>query len=227
VDGLRFLCPGCHQNGVARVKDRAEPLRQHVMGHVGEAAEKAGVVPACLLNERLDARPRSERGARLVEADVPVGPQPQQLKVHSAARPEILLICPAGGGDIPRASVGPMDVFRRDVDPAGEFPADDLTVRLRMAGFQSHVFVQQKTLDPAEVQHAAFVPQHQFVVDREGRGSRSQPQDRIGFALQECLDGVRRQGGDLLAARKDHDFHGAPPFMNCLPRVPGQDLRLS
>ena len=61
VDGLRLRAPVASSIDVAGVQDGAQPLGHHVVGHLVEAVEEAGVVPAGLLDQRLDPGPGRQR----------------------------------------------------------------------------------------------------------------------------------------------------------------------
>ena len=61
-DGAGFFRAERQQQILPRFHDRADAHRDAVMRHGGFAPEKPGVIFARLLRERLDARPRGERG---------------------------------------------------------------------------------------------------------------------------------------------------------------------
>jgi hypothetical protein len=92
---------------VAGLEDGADTLRDDVTWDLVGRAEKAGVVGAGLLGQRLEAGARGQRRPRLVEADVPLGTDDQQLQVDTAGGPDGLLVGGAGGRQVVGVHVGP------------------------------------------------------------------------------------------------------------------------
>ena len=108
------------QHQVAGVDDRRQPLRHDVARDVVGMVEEAGVVGTCRGGQRLDARPRPQRRAGLVEADVTVGADAEQLHVDTAELGEQRLVPRTGVGQIVGVHIGAVDVVSREVDVVDE-----------------------------------------------------------------------------------------------------------
>src|SRR5699024_9539526 len=73
-----FAFAAREEHDVARLHDRAQPLRDAVLGHLGKVTvEEAGVIEPGLGRERLDPGARGEGGAGFVESNVPIGATPR------------------------------------------------------------------------------------------------------------------------------------------------------
>ena len=65
----------------------------------------------------------------------------------------------------------------------------------------------------------ARTPAGQLVVHTERARAGGQPEDRLGLATHQPLDGVGRQGGGLAGARADDDLHQRSPRRRPCPRA--------
>ena len=76
-----LFSPCATSTSVVASEDGAETLGEAVGRHLVGGVEEPGVVGPGLRGQGLDPGPRGERGRRLVEADVPVGADPEDLQV--------------------------------------------------------------------------------------------------------------------------------------------------
>jgi hypothetical protein len=121
---------------------------------VDVVVEEAGVVTPRLGGQRLDAGPRGEGRAGLVEGDVTVRADAEDLQVDAAGIGDGLLVGTAGGLEVRRESVEALDAGRVDVDLGDEVPLDDVPVPLGMVLRESDVLVEQEGSGASEGQVA-------------------------------------------------------------------------
>ena len=100
-----------------------------------------------------------------------------------------------------------MDPPRIDVDAARELALDHGAVRLGVIDRQPDVFVEQERRGGGERHPSVAVAPDQLVVHGKWGTARGEAEYGSGVTAQERLDGVGNDAGDVLAGRRDDDFH--------------------
>ena len=191
-------------------QDGADALGDDVVRDLVEATEEPGVVLPGLLGQRLDPGTGGERGAGLVEADVPVGADAEQLEVDAAGFGQRTVVGQAGGRDVLSGAVGAHERGVGQAERLDDLAEDHRAVRLGVAGRQPDVLVE--LADPGRetsTSRGAHLGCEGLVDGQRGR-SCGHAQERVGLASQQ----VGHCFGDELAAgggvRNDDNFHEDP-----------------
>lgn len=89
----------------------------------------------------------------------------------------------------------------------GQVSADDVAIKLRVAGVKPNVLVQQECPCRGERERLLPVAADQLPVERLHRRTCRQTQDRRGSGIEERLDEIGGRGGHLFGVRGDDDLH--------------------
>lgn len=147
----RLPLPSYDNDDLTRVQDGAHADRQRHARHSGDVVpEEACVREDRVVCERLDARAAHQRGAGLVERDVPVLSDASQEELDSADGLDRRLVPRAFGYEIWRVSVENVDLRRGDVDMREELAEHEGMVGLRVVLRQPDIFVHVKGDDMFE-----------------------------------------------------------------------------
>ena len=184
-----------HEHHPAGLEDRPHAHRDRAPGRALLAPEVAGGVAPGERVEGHHAGPRAARAARLVEADVPGAPDPEDLEVYAARGPDGVLVPAAvriesGGGDSP---VGHVGARRRDVDMVEQVRLHEAPVAARVGRLDGVVLVEVEGHHVREAEPLLAVHPDELGVESERRGAGRQAQD------SRALRGLPRadKGGDV------------------------------
>src|SRR5215218_6204232 len=118
---------------MAALHDGADALGQAVLRDgVDITAEESSVVSASLAGQRLDTSSGGQRGAGLVERDMPVRADSQDLEIDTAGVGYGLLVRLTCTDQVRGQSVRSEDMRRIDIDLVDELTSDDVPIALRM-----------------------------------------------------------------------------------------------
>jgi len=131
------------------------------------AAEKARVVFAGAGGEGFDAGAGGEGGCWFVESDMPVGANPEKLKIDSASALNFFLVFTAVLFGIRAHSIGDVDVCGMDVHMLEKVPVHEGVVGLRMLRADPDVFIEVETRDARPVE----VSVDKFAIEGQGCGA--------------------------------------------------------
>jgi len=187
--------------------DRPQAHGDDVVGHLVHAAEQGGIVAARLLGQRLDPRPRGQRGRELVEAEMAVRPDTEDLDVDAAGGVDPLLVARAAGRDVRGQPVRDVHPVCADVDVAKKVLAHIAVVGAGVGGVETGILVEVEGRHLAEIQPLRSVHFDEDPVHLERRLSRGEAEDGVRLFPDE---GRRDFGGDearLAAVGLDDDFH--------------------
>ena len=180
-------------------------------GHLLDVAvEEPRVVHPGLLGQRLDAGTRGERGARLVEADVPVRADPEQLEVDAAGLGQRPVVRLAGGEDVLGGAVGAHERVLAQPERLDDLAQHHRTVGLGVPGRQPDVLVELADPGPGGVHRAGRDLGRERLVDgQRGRAGRHAEQG-VGLAADQGGHGLRDELAACLGVRDDDNFHAGP-----------------
>src|SRR5450631_35970 len=169
--------------------DRGKPLGQAVMrNRVDVVCEEARVVGPGLLGEGLDAGARGQRGAWLVEAHVPVGPDAQDLQIDPAGRGDCVFVGCARTQNVDCKPIGTADRARSKVHPLDDLVLDDVEVALGMITRKADILIEGEGLGHGERQTLLVVEPGELVVDRQRARTGRETEHRVRSREQQLLD---------------------------------------
>ena len=198
-DPRLVLAPG-HQDDPARLEDRADAHRDRVAGGVHLAPEVPRGVPSSQGIQGDLAGAGALGASGLVEADVAGAPDPEDLEVDPARRPDGRLVLLAVGVHLGlgHRPVGNVRVLGQDVDVVEQVRLHEVPVASGLGGRHREVLVQVEADDVAEAQALLAVEANELGVKVERRRSGRQAQDgRLALGLASADQG-RDLAGDRL-----------------------------
>ena len=141
-DGQRFrrACRN-HQTGPGR-EDRSNSHGDRIARSVVQTVEIRPVRLSSVIGECLNPSTVCKAGRGLVEADMPVAPNPEKLKVDAARRRNALLVRVSFGHRIRGVSMRKMRATRVDVDPVEQRSSHIVVVDTAVVGGEADVFVK-------------------------------------------------------------------------------------
>src|SRR5439155_8535230 len=107
--------------------------------------------------QRLQAGAAAQRGAGLVEGDVPVAANAQDLQVNGAGVVNSLLVLPAMEFKIGGPTIGNVRRGQADVDMVEQIDLHELAVALRMNRRQAHVLIEIERGDERKIEALLLV----------------------------------------------------------------------
>ena len=135
------LPPRQHQK-FARIHDGAESHRDGLVGLRFYLAKKTCVIGQCFRGQYLNARARSERGARFVERQVSIGTDTKNLQVDASGLLDAPFVPGASGVEIGSHPVRYMNPVGVDAYVIEKMLPHEIPVALRVFGRQTHVLVR-------------------------------------------------------------------------------------
>ena len=209
--GRRLAGAERQQQALPRLQDGADSHGDDVVRHLGGAVEEARIGPARFRRERLDARPRSQRGGRFVEPNMAVGPDAQHLQIDAAGRANLLLVAPAELRDVPGQAVGNMHILFLNIDVAEKVFPHEAVVGRPVFRRQAHILIQveRRHAPPVEVQL------DQLAVQEQRRAARGQAQHGVRLPAQQARHEARGNPAGSGGGGLDDNFHGQRPRRCC------------
>ena len=132
VDDFRFRLTEGEQGNPPRLQDCRDAHGQGPCGDLGELTEENRIVSPGDFIEADPTSPAVGRRGWLVETDVPCSPDPQNLKIQTARRPDGSLIGDAGARNIARCAVGNLNIRSGDIDMLEEIFFHEMPIRSRV-----------------------------------------------------------------------------------------------
>lgn len=142
---------------------------------------------------------RSTSRARLVESDVTRPADPENLQIDPARLPDRALVGFTIRRDFPRGNhtIRDMDVFRKDIHMGEEIPIHESSITPGMISAEPFIFIEIERDDIRERQILLPVETDQFRIERQGRASGREPENRMTSFARPPMDQISDPAGQL------------------------------
>ncbi len=205
-----LVLAGREQRDLFRVENRGDAHRDRFAGHVLDAEEISGRVPAGQRVERDDAGARRRVGARLVESDVARLADAEQLEIDAAGRANRLLVRGARFRDALAGghTLGDVNVLLRDIHVLEKILPHVPVIAVGAVGRHRVVLVEIERDDVRKIDVAGLVAADQLFIDPEGRAPRRETEHRTALGARLALndfDDPFGDGGGEVGVLREYD----------------------
>ena len=176
-DGRRLAraCGDHHQ--ATGVQDGRHPHGDGIGGDATQIPAKPVRIVTARVFVKADAvRPRLQLRGRFVEADVPIGPDAEQLKAQTSCTRDLCLVPSAFHVEVRCSPVEKVGVQRTHVHDIDEMLADEAAEARRMRAFDAGELIQGKRAHATEIHLPRRVCLPKSLVGTDGCASGREPQ---------------------------------------------------
>jgi len=204
LDASRLALASRNQDERVRPEDRCHSHRQRLVRHfLGIAVKELRVVSTGSVVKGHAMRERGELVTRLVEADVPVRPNPEQLEVDAARRFDVAFVPRALGVEIGRKPIQEMDPLRVKIDGVEQVPPHELSETAGMRRVDSNELVEVECRHAGEAHAAGRVKAPQFLIRGDRRSAGRQPEHNRRTLVDRVRHADRQGARDVLLSVED------------------------
>jgi hypothetical protein len=176
------------------VKDGRHPHRERLARHAPPlVAEQRGVGVSRRVGQARPMRCRSQRDARLVEADVSVAAEAEQQQVDPPRAPDRAFVPAALLFQIRGPAVQEVNAARLQVDVIEEMAVHEAALAARVGARDPDELVQVERGHAREIDGARAVLRDERSVERDRRAAGRQTEYQVGFRGNAASDVTRER----------------------------------
>lgn len=190
-----------------RLHDAADAHRVGEMRHIRFRRKKTLVRLNGGIRQRNAVCVLLEHVLRLVEADVPIWPKPQQLEINAAKLADGRVVMAALRVAVLGHAIRNVRVPQVNLDMVEEILPHEMRIALRMAGGQPDIFIQIYRRYLPEINIALMLPRDELLIRANRAGAGCQSKNGIGFQNHLRRKNVRRLSAEMLVIPCANDLH--------------------